>query len=289
MAIPPLKKIATISKKASSVPAKTAAPTPKKNFTVKSWDDEKSGEKTIIYGESGMGKTTLLAQLDPVFIGLDDGGRKLRNPLTGKKLRVVPDIKTFQDVLDCLRTLELFKNEKDVAIDTATVLQQLGEVYTFENVRGPKEKPLCENMEDWGYGKGYKHLRDTMHLILVACDELVRRNINVYLIAQLNAYNKANAAGADYLQSGPNLYHDKKNSIRNDYCEWADHILMIDYNHVKADKGKASGSTERVIMVQPEVYFIAKSRTINERAVSFGDVTDTSIWQFMFPNRFNDE
>lgn len=287
--IPPPKKIATKSTKKASTPAKTAAAAPKKNFVIKSWDGEASGEKVIVYAESGMGKTTLLSQLDPVFIGLDDGGRKLCNPLTGKKLRVVPGVVTFQDVLDCLRNVDLFKNEKHLAIDTVTVAQQLGEVYTFENVKGPKEKPLCENMEDYGWGKGYKHLRDTMHLILVACDELVRRNVSVYLIAQLNACNKANAAGADYLQNGPNLYHDKKNSIRNDYCEWADHILMIDYNHVKADKGKASGSTERVIMVQPEVYFIAKSRTINEQAVSFEDVTDTSIWQFMFPERFPDE
>ena len=69
-------------------PPKPVAPPPiakrvPKTFAVEEWQGDIEGEKIIIHGKYGMGKTTLATMAPaPVFIGLDDGGRKLKDPRT---------------------------------------------------------------------------------------------------------------------------------------------------------------------------------------------------------------
>jgi len=265
---------------------KAYAPKKNTNLQIGTWDGADEGDKCIYYGRSGMGKTTLLAQLDPVFIGIDDGGRKLTNPLTGGPLRSIKGIKTFQDVRDALQSVELLKDEKDVVIDTITKLQPLAEQDIFATIgRGE-----VSNLEEFGYGKGYKHLFDTMYSILGDCDELIRHGINVHVIAQLNGVNRANAGGDDYLEDGPNLYHGPKHSVRNAFVEWADHIFYIDHSKVKVSKTKkATSDKTRVIFIEPEIHFLAKSRTIDETAVQFDAPDDVTLWKYLFPERFPSE
>ena len=72
---------------AAAPPGRATAPVVNKTFQVKTWSGDKEGEKVIAYADSGMGKTTL-ASMAPsaVFIGLDDGGRKILNPKTNESL-----------------------------------------------------------------------------------------------------------------------------------------------------------------------------------------------------------
>ena len=92
---PPVKPPA--SKKKLTPPVLTA-PAPKssraiKTFQVKPWSGGDEGEKAILYSDSGMGKTTLSAMSpNSVFIGLDDGGRKIKHPITGEDLNYIPGI-----------------------------------------------------------------------------------------------------------------------------------------------------------------------------------------------------
>ena len=65
------------------------APRTAKTFAVSVWDGKGEGQKIILYGPNGHGKTTLAAMApNPVFIGLDDGGRQTRNPKTGEEIPI---------------------------------------------------------------------------------------------------------------------------------------------------------------------------------------------------------
>lgn len=289
MAIPPPSKLKAPQKGVVTPKARSSTvAAPKKSFKIGEWDGDKTGFKSIIYGRSGMGKTSLLAQLNPVFIGIDDGGRKLTNPLTGEKLRFVEGINTFQDVRDVLQSVELFENEKDIVLDTATAVQPLAETHIFETIRHEKGSKI-ESLEGYGYGKGYKHLYDTIYPILSDCDELIRRGVNVHIICQLNACLRAHPGGDDYLEDGPNLYHGVKNSLRNAFCEWADNVFFIDYSQIESKDKKASSDNTRVIFIQPEIHFIAKSRTLQVPAVTFESAADTTLWKYLLPERFPNE
>ncbi|MBE3140132.1 MAG: AAA family ATPase [Thermoplasmata archaeon] len=267
--------------------ARIAAPArapsaPKKTFKVQPWRSEGHGEKVIIYADTGMGKTSLsILAPKPVFIGLDDGGKKLKHPVTGEPLNFIPDVVTYQDVRDVLQQPGLFEGYETAVIDTVTILEDLAIPHMLANI--PTEKgALVKNIVGYGYNKGFQHLYDLMKFILVDCDALIHKGKNVVLIAQAAPNKVSNPGGEDYLREGPRLYAGKP-SIEALYCEWADHILRIDYPNVWSKDKKASGdTTSRVVYTKPEVYFRAKSRTINHPVIEFADTSDGGVWDFMF-------
>jgi hypothetical protein len=269
---------------------KIAAPTPgapirsNKTFSVADWSGENEGEKIILYGKSGIGKTTLAALApDPVWIGLDDGGRKIKHPVTGEQLRHVPGIETFEDVRAALQS-DVFNGHGSIVIDTATELQAWGQFATFRRVLTEKRE-MAQNVEDYGFHKGYRFWYDTMRLILGDLDRHVRAGRNVILLAQNGTVRRANPGGDDFLVDAPDLYHEKNNSILDAYVAWADHVLKLDNTNVVVDrKAKASSNGQRAVFVHPEIHFIAKSRTIplDYSVVQFASSQDGGIWRLIF-------
>lgn len=265
---------------APPLPSKTAA---KKSFTIAPWNGAGEGEKIILYADSGMGKTTLASMAPaPVFIGLDDGGRRIRHPKTGEPIAAFEGVETFQDVRDVLQQPELFSEYKTVVLDTITVLQDLAVPHMLNTV--PNEKgSKVSSIVAYGYGKGYQHLYDVMKLILQDCDRLVRMGKNIIFIAQAGPHKVPNAGGEDYLRSGPRLYSGTP-SVEGLYCEWADHILLIDYQSTAVEKRKAVCDENRAVFTKGQIYFRAKSRTLTseQAVVSFTTPDDDSMWQLIF-------
>ncbi len=284
------------SKAGPQVPAsankKALAPPPdtSKKFVVGEWDSETEGEKIMLYGETGIGKTSLgLLAPNPVFIGIDTGGRKLRHPVTGKPIKVIGNkdnpIRTFSDVRAALQQVELYDDYETVEIDTVTVLEDWAVPHMLETI--PTEKGTrATNILSYGWNKGYRHLYDLMKLILDDCETLIRRGKNVILIAQGIASNVPNVGGEDFLRHGPRLYNGKLYPVEGLYCEWVDHIFRVDYlNKFVTDK-KVSGSTERAVFTEAELHFRAKSKPpITEPVISYENPGDDSLWKFLFPEK----
>jgi hypothetical protein len=295
------------------MPPKPQAPSPQtptrqaKTFKVGVWDGAGEGQKVIVYGASGKGKTSLAAIAPrPIFIGLDDGGRMVRNAITGEAISRVPGVESFPDVRDALHQAGLFDGYKSIVIDTGTILELLAIQWVIENVPHEKAGTRISHIDDYGYGKGYNHLFDTMRLVLQDLDSHVRQGRNVIVLCQQMPVVVANAAGANYLQDGPKLYApgpDSKQSftIRGYACEWADHVFKIDYlqqivsgarteersGKIKEFAGKVTGDTTRAIFTAPtDPSFFAKTRTLKDPVVSFNDQTDDSIWRLLFPEEY---
>lgn len=261
-----------------------------KKFSTAPWTGAGEGEKIVLYGSSGVGKTTLASMLpNPIFIGLDDGGRKIRNPKTGEPVVRVEGVQAFADIRDALHQIDLFPRGSTVVIDTLTVLENLAEPWMFDNIKHEKGGTVT-SLEGYGYGKGYTHLFETMRLIVQDLDALVRRGVNVCLICQNMAVKRANPGGLDFLEDGPKLSHpfSEKTSVRLHICEWTDHCLRIGYHGTvvigapDAKVGKASGDVQRAVFVTPEPHFFAKSRTLSEPVVAFETQDDDSIWTMIF-------
>lgn len=277
MAIPKPSK----SKSKMSKPKIPEIPVAPKQFKIEPWGVN-DGQRIIIYGDTGLGKTTLASMCGKVaFIGLDEGGGEIQHPITGEPLERVPGIQTFEDVRAALQSHSLYEDYDTVVIDHITLLQDLAEDYVVRTVTTDKGASV-RNILSYGYNKGYKHLYNTMKLVLSDCDELARRGKNVILIAQSALLNVPNPGGEDFIRNGLRLHVDKTWNIESLYCEWANHVLRIAYHDAFVKNKKASGSTERAVFVQPELYFMAKSRTIEEPVVSFSHKADSSIWDFMF-------
>jgi len=271
-----------------------------KTFQVATWSGAGEGEKIIGYADSGMGKTTLASMLPtPVFAGLDDGGRKITHPVTGEELKNIPGIETFSDFRTAIQQPDLFDDYETCVVDTGNILEGWALDWMLENVAGDKGT-LMKNIEQYGWGKGYRHLYDTMRLPLADFDALIRRGKNVCILCQMNQISIANAGGEDYLCDVPKLQpkHGATPAIWGLWCEWSDHVLKISNEGVIAAKddekskvAKATSTGNRIIHVHaPEVHYKAKSRTIPYRfpVVSFSDPADSSIWQFLFDEAWKD-
>lgn len=257
-----------------------------KTFHVASWSGEGEGEKIIGYADSGMGKTTLAALApDPVFLGVDDGGRKIKDPRTGEDLKNIPGVETFDDFRQAVQQVDLFDDYETVVVDTGTILESWAHDWILQNIPTEKSGP-ASNIEKYGWGKGHRHLYDTMRLPLADFDALVRRGKNILILCQMQQVVVANAGGEDFLCDAPKLapQHGKTPSVWGLWTEWADHVFKIGYSDFVAKDKKAKSSSERLIFLHGQTHFKAKSRTVPGRfpLVTFADPIDDSLWQYIF-------
>ena len=282
---------------------KAAVPTPKR-FAVSPWTGTGEGEKILGYADTGMGKTTLFSMLpNPIFIGLDDGGRKIVNPKTGEPINHIPNITTYEDVRAALQQSGLFPKGSSCIIDTFTLLELKAEVHVLDAVPLPKGGGKAKNIKAYGWNEGSSHVLDALRLVLQDLDALVRNGVNVGLICQEQAITVANPEGLDYLQACPKLHHDRQFSMMLEACAWADHVFRIDYlnSTVRAEGEKITGKvvspdTTRVISIAGAQHYRAKSRTLNRfkgeggepiTNISFETPADDSVWGFLFPQEDN--
>jgi hypothetical protein len=278
----------SIPKPPSTKTTSTVVPPPpviKKNFQVGAKGGIQRGKKILIYGESGIGKSTLASMLpNPLIMDLDNGCSELMHPKTGESLigRCIQDVETYADVRGVLQS-DVYSGYKSLVIDNATVLETLATQHVIATVPCGKDCK-ARNIESFGYGKGYRHLYDDMNLILQDIDVVLRKGINVCMLAQASAKTVANPDGEDYLREGPRLYSGKNNSMEDLYCEWADHLLRIGYQMIMVEDRKASSTGARAVFCKGQPHFRAKSRTlpIDVEVVSFAEPSDDSIWQFIF-------
>jgi len=265
-----------------AAPKAKATAIPAKDFMIADWDSSKDGKRILLYGESGMGKTTLASLAPkPVFIGVDDGGKLLINA-AGNKLRHVPGVECFGDVRAAMLA-DIYQDDETVVLDQATYLEEWAVTHILATITNDKGAKM-DNIIRYGYNKGYRHMYDTMKLILQDADSLIHRGKNVIIIAQMAPNKVANPGGEDFLREGPRLFSGTP-SIEALYCEWADHIFRIGYQFLSVDNRKVTGGeNKRAVFVHPQPHFRAKSRTLgpDKAVVAFDDPKDNSIWTFLF-------
>ena len=273
-----------VKKLAPPPPTKIAKP--KKVFSVQPWIGATSGEKILGYAITKMGKTTLASLLpDAVFIGADDGGRKIKHPVTGADLNYIPGIETFQEVRDVFHS-NIFDPYQNIVVDTITEVEQWGLTHTLNTIPKPKSQGggQATNIHDYGYHEGFTHWSNTMSLLLPDFDRWIRKGKNVILLAQEATLKWKTSGPEDFLMSGPELHHSRTASTALAYMRWADHIFRIAYANTIIEKGRINPVSERAIQIKADATFFAGSRTIPAEydVVKFENVKDDSIWRLVF-------
>lgn len=262
--------------------AKKETKKPVKIFQAKAFDDDTDGEKVILYGPSGMGKTTLGSLAPkPIFFSLDDGARKMTHPITGERLIHVPGVDSFADMREALHQNSVFDPYDSIIVDTGTELEAWATQYVLDNYSIKNAK--ASNIQAYGFGNGYSHLCDVMRFIQQDLQLQLRRGKNIVILCQLSSINKSNPGGEDYIKDGPAFYHDKRYSVRELMISWADHVAKIDYGEIIVADKKIKGSIARHVFVRPEPHFEAKSRTlpIDLERIAFDSPQDDSFWQIL--------
>lgn len=177
--------------------------------------------RLTIYGVPGIGKSTFAAGApSPVFIqteqGLDDIGAA-RFPLA----------KSWADVLNALTALTNEHGYKTVVIDSLSALEPL----IWKHVCAEKGK---QNIEDFGYGKGYILVLDLWRELAKALDYLCdEKKMHVVLIghSKVTRFNDPEGDAYDLYDMDVNKYAAQA------IFRWSDEVLFANYEVLKATTG----------------------------------------------------
>lgn len=211
----------------------------------------------LVYGQGGIGKTTLCAWLPaPLFLDNSRGTNKFtvsRSPagslleLRGKLASIAqsPPAGIRSIVIDDLSTFE--EQAKDHVVAT----------------RRTEKGNVVDSIEGYGWGKGWTFVYDEFAAVLADLDRIRRHGIVTAVIAHASASSVPNPTGEDFLRWEPALYGgDKKGraSVRELVKNWSDHTLFIDMD-VFVQGGRSTAGGTRTIHASPLPTCVAKSRT----------------------------
>jgi hypothetical protein len=176
-------------------------------------------DRIFLYGIEGVGKSSFAADAEaPVFLAAEDGVRNL-SPVPD----CVPEIRSFQDVLDALEMLRAEDHGyRTVVLDT------------LDWIDGLLRDEVCRrngwSVEEFGdFGRGLKVTPDEWRRVINALRRLEEeRGMAAVVIAHARTKNFRNPAGADYLRWEPNLGGDLGPAL---WKAWAHAVLFATYEH----------------------------------------------------------
>lgn len=209
----------------------------------------KKAQRVLIYGQHGIGKTTLASQFPgAVLIDVEDGSghldvRRFPRPTSWTML--------LQEVAAVPTTL---KNGDTVVIDSADWAERLA----TDKVCTERE---VQSIESIGYGKGYVYVADEFRRLLRGLDRVIDAGINVVMVAhdQIGRIDKPDES-ASYSIYGLKLGKHVAPLVK----EWADAVLYCRYKEsvIKSAEGKtkAVSTGTRVIQCSHTATIDAKNR-----------------------------
>ena len=265
-------------------PPKPSAPSPassntgpKRSFTT-ARATALGGQKVVIYGPGGVGKTELCKSLEtvnvfPLFVDVEAGAG-----FCGAT-RVDPIPQTFQEVRDVLHDTSIWKEFSAVVIDSLTKLEELVTQHVILNVKHEKGHKIG-GIEDYGFGKGYVHTYEAFQLFLSDLDALQRQGKHIICVCHDCTANVPNPSGEDWIRYEPRLQASKAASIRHRVKEWCDHLLYVGYDVAVNNDGKGVGGGTRTIYPMEMPAHWAKSRKLS-RTIPYGKGSP-DLWNQLF-------
>ena len=209
---------------------------------------EKRALKIVIYGPEGIGKSTFASKFpDPLFIDTEGGTSNL-------DVRRIKCSKSWDELL--LIVKEIIKNPticKTLVLDTADWSETMC-------INAVTEKYRKNNIEDFGYGKGYTYLLDEYTRLLSLFDELIEVGINVVI----TAHAKPRKFELPEEQGAFDRYEMKlTRQVAPVIKEWCDALFFVNYKiyvvTTENNTKKAQGG-KRVLYTTHNPTYDAKNR-----------------------------
>ena len=233
------------------------------------------GERIVIYGTGGIGKSTLAAYLPgPLFVDVEDGTRQLN-------VSRVSGVTAWSELRGGLAHIAKSppRGVQTVVIDTATVAEEMAKDHVVATKKNDKGRSVS-SLDEFGWGKGWHFVYDEFNGLLADLDRIVAQGIHVCLIAHEVSSPVPNPAGEDFIRWEPHLYSGDKRgaySIRDRVKQWADHVVFVSYD-VYVEDGKGRGTGTRTAYTSELPTHLAKSR-VAQLAEPFDLQNPDTVWR----------
>ena len=215
-----------------------------------------SGIKAVLYGQEGVGKSSLAAQI-PGIVFIDCEGSTTKMDV--RRLPAPTSWAMLCDEMDYIRENAAQKGYKAVAIDTFDWAESLAlqAICTEHNIKG---------IEGLNYGKGWQYECELIGKFLNSTDKLIKAGIHVILICHAISRKTSLPEEIDEFDHWElKLGNKTTNKIAPLLKEWSDMTLFLAFKtQVMAadDKGKIHKATsvQRVMYATKSAWWDAKNR-----------------------------
>lgn len=215
-----------------------------------------SGIKAVLYGQEGVGKSSLAANI-PGIVFIDCEGSTTK--MNVRRLPAPTSWTMLCDEMDYIRDNAAAKGYKAVAIDTFDWAESLAlqAICAEHNVKG---------IEGFNYGKGWQYESELIARFLENTDKLIKAGIHVILICHAISRKTTLPEEIDeYDHWELKLGNKTTNKIAPLLKEWSDMTLFLAFKtQIMAadDKGKVHKATsvQRVMYATKSAWWDAKNR-----------------------------
>jgi len=207
--------------------------------------------RVVLYGPGGVGKTTWASNApNPIFCAEHGGTEEL-------DVKRMPFTRTWDEILGGVQ--ELIHDPHDYqtfVLDTADWLEPI----IWRSICDRDKK---SNIEDYGYGKGYKIAIDEWRYLFSKLEDLQdRRGMHVIILGHREIKTFQNPIGDPYDRFEMKLSKDAKGLL----MEWSKAMLFANFETFTRKKSQsdrkamAFGEGSRVVYTQPRPQWDAKTR-----------------------------
>jgi len=202
--------------------------------------------RVLIYGENGIGKSTLAAQFPkPIFLNLEDGIGDLDCDSTGV-IRSVTEF--YQWLMHLVET-----DYETIVVDTADWLEKL----IFAEVAAEANK---KTIDDIGYGKGYQSVELKWKSLFDGFAFLWGQGRHIVFTCHETIEKFTNPEGDSYNYWKPALH------IKGSGCvtEWCDEVLFLRYRTNTITKEEGFGAKRAVAIGGKERFMCCTKSAAHE-------------------------
>lgn len=221
-------------------------------------------QKVMIYGNAGVGKSTLAAQMSrPLFIDVEGGLTNMNVPRT-------PTIKRYPQAVQCINLIhkeaEEYKKDYDtIVIDSIDWLVRRAEehaagISTIDD-KGVEHRDMSATIgkANGGYGNGNKQLENHLRAELMpALQLLVEDGFAICLIAHADRKDVMDPDGYNVTKVTPAIGE----RFMEAWVQWVDNVFYLKNN-----------GGNRIILLEGTDNILAKNRLGKDGSVNLSETT----------------
>ena len=215
--------------------------------------------QATIFGEPGLGKTTLAATFPaPVFIRAEDGLQSLVGKEWAANVQGLPMVSGTASMVEQIAALAQQEHPfKTVVLDSITKFDTMLQAEVL--AEDPK-KPSTLGQAFGGYGKGYEKLAEKHRIIKSAFDRLMmERGMNIVVIAHSDV-ETLELPDSDPFQRHTLRIHKKSLSPWIDDVDVCGFIRLKMHTFGDGDRKKAVSDGTRELICYPVASNVSKNR-----------------------------
>ena len=195
--------------------------------------------RIMLYGVHGIGKSTFAAGApNAVFLPTEDG-------IADIDCESFPLAESYDDVIGYLTQLATEDHDREtLVVDSVDWLERLIWQKVIEEFPTTEKGKAVENIEDYGYAKGYKFAMKWWREILRYLEGLrTHKGLTLVLLAHSRAERHTPPDNDAYDRYSPKLHKEASEVLQ----EWCDEVFFANYQVFTKKEG--SGFNERNIAV----------------------------------------